>query len=430
MRVAIASGGTEGDVQPLLAIGRGLRDRGHDVRFGAHPAYHDLIRSSRLAPFALGDEDPRQIVVDIAKANPRRSRLVSARRLLTAGIPSERALQAVPAGCKGADAVVYTPISGLAYHAAEALDVPAFEVQLVPLTPTREFPSPHSPVQGDASATFNRWSHYGVPQLMWAVNRRWVNAWRQRVLRLPALPLRGPPTTQFYRRNRYVLCAVSPAVIPKPRDWPEAAGVTGYLFAPSDGYTPPPDLVAFIEGGDAPVCVSFGSTAEADPHALRPILEATQQQTGRRFVYVKGWANYDLPRPSRDVFVVDRASYPWLYPRTLAVVHHAGTGTAAEAVRAGVPSVCVPHITEQRFWAARLASIGVAPPPIRRRDLTTKVLTEAIETACGAAMRARAAALGGTVRAEDGVSTAVNLIERAVGMLDVHSHGSQISSGS
>jgi sterol 3beta-glucosyltransferase len=202
-------------------------------------------------------------------------------------------------------------------------------------------------------------------------------------------------------------------VLPKPHDWPDRVRVTGYLFPPSDGYVPPPELVAFLAAGEPPVCIGFGSTIEADPGALRPILSAAQSRTGRRFVLVKGWANYDLPDPSDNIFVVDRVSYPWLYPRTSAVVHHGGAGTVAEAVRAGVPSICVPFITEQRFWAARLSALGVSPPQVPRRDLTAVRLAEAIDMACGSAdMRSRSSKLGASVRSEDGTDAAVDLIER------------------
>src|ERR1019366_4880774 len=165
MRVAFASAGTEGDLQPLLAIGRGLRERGHEVRFAAPPAYHDLIRRSRLEPLRLGNYDPRLVAADIVRTNPRRSRVTTARRRLTPEVPSEAMLSEFANACDRADAVVYTPIAGLAYHAAEAHDVPAFEVQLVPLTPTREFASPHAPVPSGAGPVANLLSHYAVSQL-------------------------------------------------------------------------------------------------------------------------------------------------------------------------------------------------------------------------------------------------------------------------
>ncbi len=414
MRVTFVAAGTEGDIQPLLAIGRGLRQRRHEVRFASVPVFHDLVRRSGLEPVALGDYDPRQVTIDIARSNPRQNRLLTVRQRLTPEIPSQGTLAQLVSACEGADAVVYTPISGLAYHVAEAHNARAFEVQLLPLTPTRMFPSPLTPLPNGAGGHANLVSYHGLSTFFWLVNHRWANDWRRLTLGLRPLPLTGPAGTSFFRRSRTVICAVSPSVVTKPRDWPDTTAITGYLFAPSPPYSAPLNLVAFLEGGDPPVCISFGSTVESDPHALRPILVEAQKRTGRRFVVVKGWANYDLPDSSQHFFVVDRASYEWLYPRVGAVVHHAGTGTAAEAIRAGVPSISVPRITEQRFWGTRLWELGVSPPPIVRRALTADRLARAIEAAGDPGMIARVRALGSAVRAEDGISAAIDVIERAL----------------
>jgi UDP:flavonoid glycosyltransferase YjiC (YdhE family) len=413
MRVAIVTGGTEGDIQPMLAVGRGLRARGHAVRFAAAAAYHDLITASGLSPFALEGDDPRHVVADIARRNPDRSRLKTLRGMLKPVPPTDASLRSLVLACENVDAVLYTPISGLAYHVADARRVPSFEVHLIPLTPTREFPSPHWPWPAGFVGPYNFLSHHAIHQFFWQINRFWVNDWRRNALGASPLPFEGPIGTRYFREMRRVVCAVSPSVVPKPRDWSDTVGITGYLFAASDGYVPPAALAAFVEAGEPPVCVGFGSTVEGSPGALRPIFEATQKLTRRRFVFVRGWANYDLPEPSSDVFVVDRASYAWLYPRASAVVHHAGTGTAAEAVRAGVPSVAVPYITEQRFWAARLSALGVAPPEITRRGLTATRLADAINAACtDASLRRRARTLGTSVRSEDGASGAVDFVER------------------
>ncbi|MFD5659245.1 glycosyltransferase [Streptomyces hirsutus] len=50
-----------------------------------------------------------------------------------------------------------------------------------------------------------------------------------------------------------------------------------------------------------------------------------------------------------------------MFPRTAAVVHHAGAGTTAAGLRAGVPAVPVPVMADQPFWASRLYELGVAP---------------------------------------------------------------------
>ncbi|HNT27480.1 MAG TPA: glycosyltransferase, partial [bacterium] len=112
------------------------------------------------------------------------------------------------------------------------------------------------------------------------------------------------------------------------------------------------------------------------------------------------------------LFPLARAPHDILFPRCSAIVHHGGAGTTQTAVRAGRPSVVVPHLMDQFFWGDLLYRRGMAPPPIRRRRLTVEKLSHAIrQAASDPAMSERAATIGAQVAAEDGVARAVELIE-------------------
>ncbi|HSP81366.1 MAG TPA: nucleotide disphospho-sugar-binding domain-containing protein, partial [Myxococcaceae bacterium] len=109
-----------------------------------------------------------------------------------------------------------------------------------------------------------------------------------------------------------------------------------------------------------------------------------------------------------DVFCADALPHDWLFPRVAAVVHHGGAGTTGAALRAGVPAIIVPFTMDQPFWGSRVAALGVGPTPLPRARLTQERLAEALRrTVADEAMRARAAALGARIRAEDGVAEAV-----------------------
>ncbi len=113
-----------------------------------------------------------------------------------------------------------------------------------------------------------------------------------------------------------------------------------------------------------------------------------------------------------NTFVLDSVPHAWLFPRVSAVVHHGGSGTTGAGLRAGVPSVLVPHMGDQPFWARRLSELGVGPQPVPRPQLTAERLTAAITNAItDTGMQARAAALGERIRAEDGVGRAIGIIE-------------------
>jgi len=96
------------------------------------------------------------------------------------------------------------------------------------------------------------------------------------------------------------------------------------------------------------------------------------------------------------------------------VVHHGGAGTTAAALRAGVPAFVVPFLGDQPFWGARVHALGVGPAPLPRKELTPSRLAAALALMDEPDMRTRAAALGARIRAEDGVGTAVRILEQAV----------------
>ena len=98
------------------------------------------------------------------------------------------------------------------------------------------------------------------------------------------------------------------------------------------------------------------------------------------------------------------------------MVHHAAAGTTATALRAGVPSVLVPHNADQFTWARRLAELGASPPPIARRSLSLERLAPAIIGATtSVVLRERTRELAVHIRDEDGVARALDAFERRFG---------------
>ena len=114
-----------------------------------------------------------------------------------------------------------------------------------------------------------------------------------------------------------------------------------------------------------------------------------------------------------NVFLLDSAPHDWLFPRMEAVIHHGGAGTTAAGLRSGVPSAIVAHIGDQPYWGRRLHELGVGAPLLRRHLLTADNLGETIRLlTTDRDLRARAAALGERIRAEDGVGNAVRAFGR------------------
>ncbi|MEV0584558.1 glycosyltransferase [Nonomuraea sp. NPDC050310] len=405
MRALLVTMGSRGDVQPYLALARGLLAAGHEPVVAGPRRFEPLATPHGIAYAPLPDE--MLDLQDKVKGNGARATITAARsvrpmirRLLEA--QSELLRQ-------DADVVVYHPKALAGPYLAERSGVPAVAGLLLPLyVPTAAFASPILPVRLPRALNRASWRMASAVELPY---RGAVRAWRAE-----SLGLRDafPAMAELVRQGP-VLHAWSPHLLPSPGDWPDRATPTGFWNLPAGpAWTPSARLAHFLDSGEPPVYVGFGSMVGPDPQALTALVIDAVRRTGRRAVLATGWGGLRPGDEPDGVLMIDEAPHDWLLPRTAAVVHHGGIGTVAAALRAGVPQVVRPFVGDQPFWAARAHVAGVAPAPLGRR-LTAEGLATAINRAVtDPEMTGRARALGRAVRSENGVGAAVDVLEKLV----------------
>ena len=416
MRIAIVALGSRGDVQPYVALGKGLAAAGHEVRLATHQNYEALVSAHGLEFWPV-----RGDVQEVAESAAMRELLDKGNFLAITRYTSREAARAAIhwaedglAACQGMD-LILAGLGGLfiGLSLAEKLDLPFLQTYLVPFTPTGAFPSvllPTSPPK--LGAGFNRLSHWLTRQMMWQGSRAADKSSRQQVLDLAPAPFLGPFGTRRMQQGP-VLFGYSPAVIPRPADWDARQHVTGYWFLEEEAaWTPPPGLLDFLQGDPRPVYIGFGSMGLRKPEETAALVLQALERTGQRAVLMSGWSGLSATDLPGNVFMVNAIPHAWLFPRVAAVIHHGGAGTTAAGLRAGVPSIITPFFGDQSFWGQRVAALGVGPQAIPRKQLSAERLAQAIQTAVtDPAMRQRAADLGATIRAEDGIARAVEIIQ-------------------
>jgi UDP:flavonoid glycosyltransferase YjiC (YdhE family) len=419
MRITILAIGSRGDVQPLLALAVGLQKTGrHRIRFAAPDNFESLVREYRLDFFPLGINTHNLI-----GARDRSTGLESGRNFLLWSLQALRAIKPMLAllmertwlSCKDAETIVYSYIGIGAYHVAEKVGVPCYMAASVPgLAPTRAYSNPDGvfpplPLGGG----YNLITYFLSRQILQAITGSFINRWRREKLHLSPIPFGKYPYGQLHGRPTPVLGGYSPLVVPKPSDWGEHIHVTGYWFLdPKSDWQPPAPLVEFLESGQPPVYVGFGSMANRSPRQTTQLVSDALERSGQRGVLVTGWGGLEKANLSANVYALEAVHHAWLFPRVSAVVHHGGSGTTGAGLRAGVPSVLVPHMGDQPFWAQRVAELGVDPQPIPRRQLTALRLAGAITSAVtDTGIQTRAKSIGEHIRAEDGIGKAIEILE-------------------
>ena len=189
-------------------------------------------------------------------------------------------------------------------------------------------------------------------KLLQALTGQYINRWRREILNLPAIPLGKNPYSQLHGQPMPVLGSYSSIVVPKPQDWGGHIHVTGYWFLdPGADWQPPAELVDFLESGSPPVYIGFGSMSSRNPRQTTQLVCESLERSGQRGVLATGWGGLDGAELPANMFMLDSVPHAWLFPRVSAVVHHGGSGTTGAGLRAGVPSVIVPHMGDQPFWA-------------------------------------------------------------------------------
>jgi vancomycin aglycone glucosyltransferase len=182
---------------------------------------------------------------------------------------------------------------------------------------------------------------------------------------------------------------------------------TGAWSAP-DARPLPADLRAFLDAGPPPVHVGFGSIPlRAAGETARAAIEAIRAH-GRRALVSRGWAELSLIDDGDDCFAVDEVNQQALFGKIAAVIHHGGAGTTTAASRAGAPQVVVPQIGDQPYWARRVAELGIGTAH-DGPTVTVESLSEALVIALAPQVRACAATVAGSIRA-DGATVAARLL--------------------
>lgn len=213
-------------------------------------------------------------------------------------------------------------------------------------------------------------NHLGGRAVISAVDRAFTQA-VHRLRTRHGMTLRGPSASRraHERANWPVLHGFSEQVVSRPKDWRPGLEIAGYWW-PHDTRALPGELEEFLAAGPPPVFVGLGSATVPDPEDVSAEIVRAPRTAGLRGVIQQGWGGLAARGDDDDVITVGDVPHAVLFPRTAAVVHHAGAGTTAAVLRAGVPTIPVPVQFDGFFWAARLVALGTAPEAVPLRRLT------------------------------------------------------------
>jgi len=413
MRWLLSSWGSHGDLHPFLALGRGLRARGHEVTLVGHPDWGPETETAGLRFVSTG-EPSRE---DFIRHHPdvlsmKWGGLVSLHTLVNKAIAPgfDHVMTALLAEIPRHDAMVAHHFTFPAPVAAELTGIPWATVSLAPgVVPSAwSLPGTHftRTPQGVTGRIWNRFIWAGGKAISRAMVDPVVNRLRSKHGLRPARDAIFEAHSPTLNLQLY-----SEHFAPRPPDWSAEKRMAGFCFYdPPDAPALALEIEEFLHRGEPPVLFTLGSTAVQSPGVFYQSACAGLQTLGLRGILLIGPEENRPARLPDSILAVSYAPYGLLMPRVRSVAHQCGIGTLSHALRAGVPSVACPFAFDQPNNARRIEALGVAEVVLPHQH-TARHVERALQRLLASEAPARARRLGEVIRAEDGVAQACAILE-------------------
>lgn len=379
--ITILCAGSRGDFQPYIALAQELKKLGKDVRITGMRDMEGFIRSygidfySIQADFKTLNVDEKMLKEAQTADNPFKM-LLTFNKMKKYGVSIANEYYAA---CEGSELIIYHPGVTLGYFAAEKLGIPSILASPFPIHKTKEQTSVIQYGRIKPSPLKNIISYHMLQGMLWLASKDSVKSlWKKEFSGLPKKF--GRPYERHTNKKQPAVISCSNFVFKKPSDWNENIHQYGYWFVEEqDDYTPSKELADFLNSGDKPIYIGFGSVFHTDQkEALSKLIIDALSKSGKRGI-ICGMGKFDnLPK---NIITIDSIPHSWLFERVAAVCHHGGAGTTAAGFKAGVPSIIIPFANDQHAWAQRANDLGVGSKPIPIKRLISDNLAAAINYA-------------------------------------------------
>ncbi len=319
MRVLLATYGTRGDVEPIVALAAKLQLNGADVQVCA-PSDGDFVDLHArygvpLVPFAKAW---RSWATEASSAE---EKVFDVDEYVSGYI--EATYETLARAARNADVLIASGM--LHFTASSAAEIAGIPHRFVAFSPSVLEPQP--------------WQAHIVP----TIDRHRAS------IGLP--PIRDIHEHLFTARPWLAADRIlSPEATAQPV-------VRSDAWILQDNRPLPDDLIAFLDAGAPPVYLGFGSmriSAESSRIGIEAI-----RALGHRIVLGRGWAELDAFDDRGDCFAIGEVNHQALFQRVAATIHHGGAGTTTTSAMAGAPQVIVPQAADQPYWANQVVRLGI-----------------------------------------------------------------------
>ena len=352
--VLLCTIGSAGDVHPFIGIGQELKKRGFRVVLITSQYFEAQALGAGLEFIGLGStEDYQSIIQDPDLWSPDKGFKVFAERVVFPIM--EPAYQSI-AGFDPSQTILIAQGQFFAAHIAhEKLSFPFITVHLQPAAFRSVYEFPLIPISLPPFVIRGVFSLIDAFLLdkLFAPN---INRFRQS-LGLPAIHKIFGGWMHSPQKN----LGLFPEWFAQPqRDWPPQTQLTSFVYYDQqDGNEElPRELEDFLNAGSAPIIFTAGTAMKHGSQFFLDCIKACQK-LGQRGILLTQHPEQlpaELPEGIQHFAYLP---FSQVLPRALALVHHGGIGTTAQAIAAGIPQVIRPMAHDQPDTAVRIEKLGI-----------------------------------------------------------------------
>ncbi len=411
--ITIICSGSRGDFQPYIALAKELKKQGKNVRITSGKSQEEFIKSYGIDVFPISIDvsnanvDPK-LLEDAASSDNPFKMLLTFNKMKHLG---HEMLKETYKACEDSELIIYHPGCAIGYFASQEMGIPSVLASPFPIHKNDDYLSVVMYGKSKNTKLKRDLSYKLLYKMLWMASSLSIKKlWKEKY---NALPKNYGCTFDLHDNSKHpAVISCSNYVFKRPDSLNENIHQSGYFFLDEDNYTPDKDLETFLNNGEKPVYIGFGSMLKESEKAdyAKIAIESLQKSNKRGVLYGFG----EIENLPDSIIAINSTPHSWLFPKMSAVCHHGGAGTSAEGFRAGVPSIIVPFSNDQFAWAYRSFDLGVGTNPIHKKNLTVDNLTLAIKSTCDEEIIKNAKQMGEKIKTETGLQDAVQVILRSL----------------
>jgi sterol 3beta-glucosyltransferase len=379
MKIILISIGTRGDMEPFLAIGEILKEKGHQVICAFPEQFRDLVEDSNLEFASLGSKYIEMLESDVGKAAMGESgsglkKFLANVKLARKSTEINKELvnkqyelieSEIPDRIVYNGKVIYPIIWGLNNRGKNILVCPLPYMHYVRDHTHVAFNSNFGPFLNKLTYSL---ANFGLVTTV-KITKRWLKITRK--------------ITRKQIRNAILsnkaIYSISPSLFSRPDYWNENLKVLGYHERNKAlNWRPDKDLNDFLEKhkNNRILLITFGSMTNPEPEEKTKIIMDILERN--KIPAIINTASGGLVKPDRYdselLHFVSRIPYHWIFPKIYGVIHHGGSGTTHLALKYGCATMIIPHIIDQFVWNKIIYDMGAGPKGVKVGKITKKNL--------------------------------------------------------